>query len=247
MRYLILSDIHANIQALDAVLEDAAGVGWDACICLGDLVGYGADSAAVLQRIRELAPQWLVRGNHDRVCAGLTSSVTFSPTARVAIEWTRATLSDNDLAMLAALPAGPLVLDADVLLCHGAPHDEDMYVLDTADARLAMSAHRASLCLHGHTHAQTVFSLSPQGLSDVTPARRRSHAITLAPDARWLVNPGSVGQPRDRDSRAAYAVWDGEAGTMDLRRVTYDVPAAQAAIRRAGLPDALARRLASGE
>jgi predicted phosphodiesterase len=247
MRYLILSDIHANIHALDAVLEDAADVGWDAAICLGDLVGYGADSAAVLQRMRELAPQWLVRGNHDRVCAGLTSSATFSPPARIAIEWTRATLSEDDLAMLSALPVGPLAVDADALLCHGAPHDEDMYLLDTADATLAMSAHRARLCLHGHTHAQTIFHLSHQGLRDVTPARRRSHVITLGPGARWLINPGSVGQPRDRDPRAAYAVWDTGADTMDLRRVAYDVPAAQAAIRDAGLPDRLAERLAAGE
>lgn len=246
MRILVLSDIHSNIEALDAVLADASAA-YDTTLCLGDIVGYGASPLEVMERLDTLAPQWIVRGNHDRVCAGITDSRTFSPVARTAIEWTRRQLSAAFIARLAALPIGPVAIDAQTTICHGAPSDEDFYLLDSADARLAFSSQSAALCLHGHTHAQTIFRLQGFAVYDETPARRTRVTVTLDPGSRHLINPGSVGQPRDGDPRAAYAILDTAAKVIELRRVPYDIAGAQARIRAAGLPESLARRLATGE
>lgn len=246
MRILIVSDIHSNIEAFDAVLADAAAA-YDTTICLGDIVGYGAAPAEVMERLDTLAPQWIIRGNHDRVCAGITDSRTFSPAARTAIEWTRRQLSPAAIASLAALPVGPIAIDAHTTICHGAPSDEDFYLLDSADARLAFAGQSAPLCLHGHTHAQTIFRLQGFAVYDETPARRTRLTVTLDAGSRYLINPGSVGQPRDGDPRAAYAILDTDARMIELRRVPYDVAAAQARIRAAGLPEPLARRLATGD
>ncbi len=244
---LVLSDIHGNLEALDAVLADAAVTGCVGTICLGDLVGYGASPREVLDRIADLAPRWMVRGNHDRVCAGITTAAMFSPVARQAIEWTRGQLPPEHLARLAALTPGPVPCGTDVTLCHGAPHDEDFYILDSADARMGFQADDAQLILHGHTHVQTVFRLCDRAVYDETPSRRARWTIQVTEDSRWLVNPGSVGQPRDGDPRAAYALLDLEGKTIELRRVAYDVSRAQQRIRAAGLPDLLARRLATGD
>lgn len=246
MRILILSDIHSNLEALDAVVADASG-DYDTTISLGDVVGYGASPEEVMGRLDALSPRWVVRGNHDRVCAGITDSRTFSPDARTAIEWTRRQLPPARLAGLAALPIGPITIDAHTTICHGAPSDEDFYLLYSADARLAFSGQPAPLCLHGHTHAQTIFRLQGFAVYDETPARRTRLTVTLDAGSRYLINPGSVGQPRDGDPRAGYAVLDTDARTIELRRVTYDIAIAQSRIRAAGLPDTLARRLATGE
>jgi predicted phosphodiesterase len=246
MRILILSDIHANLEAFDAVLADAAG-GYDTTICLGDIVGYGASPEECMDRLDSLAPRWMVRGNHDRVCAGITDSRTFSPVARTAIEWTRGRLSQSALSRLAALPTGPMHIDAQTTICHGAPMDEDAYLLDSADARLAFSSQSAPLCLHGHTHAQTIFRLQGFAVYDETPARRTRLTVALDAGSRYLINPGSVGQPRDGDPRAAFAVLDTGARTIELRRVPYDIAGAQRRIRDAGLPVSLAHRLATGD
>lgn len=244
---LVLSDIHGNIEALDAVLADAASARCGGTICLGDLVGYGASPRDVLDHIQALAPRWLVRGNHDRVCAGITTAALFSPVARQAIEWTRDQLPPAHLALLAALTPGPMACGPEITLCHGAPHDEDFYILDSADARLGFQADTARLILHGHTHIQTVFRLCERAVYDETPSRRARWTIQLDDTSRWLVNPGSVGQPRDGDPRAAYALLDVAGRTVELRRVAYDVVRAQQRIREAGLPEILARRLATGD
>jgi len=246
MRILILSDVHSNIEALDAVLADAADA-YTASMCLGDIVGYGASPTEVIARLAALRPQWMIRGNHDRVCAGLTHAATFSPTARTAIEWTRTQLTRDQLTWLAGLPTGPVTVDETTMMCHGAPQDEDFYLLDSADARLAFSAQSSPLCLHGHTHAQTVFRLSGHAVYDETPSRRPRWRVSLDRESRYLINPGSVGQPRDGDPRAAYAILDVAAGVIELRRVSYDVASAQRRILDAGLPASLARRLATGD
>ena len=244
---LVLSDIHGNLEALDAVLADAAQAGCAGTICLGDLVGYGASPGDVLDRIRDLTPRWNLRGNHDRVCAGITTAALFSPVARTAIEWTRDQLRPAQLAYLAALTPGPVRVDDGLTLCHGAPHDEDLYMVDSADARMGFQADPARVILHGHTHIPTVFRLYDRAIYDETPSRRVRWTIQIDEASRWLVNPGSVGQPRDGDPRAAYALMDVEGRTIELRRVAYDVARAQQRIRAAGLPDILARRLATGD
>ncbi len=244
MRYLVLADIHANLQALDAVLADAAAQGYDQALVLGDLVGYGADPAAVLDRIGGLDSAAMIRGNHDKVCAGLESAEHFNETARRSIEWTAATLSVAHLATLAALPRGPLLVADALEICHGAPFDEDYYVFDSDDASAALDAASAQLCLFGHTHVPAVFStpedpMQPRGPQDDT--------LALPSTGPALVNVGSVGQPRDGDPRAAYGLLDLDAGTLKLCRVVYDVQTAQARIRRAKLPEWLAERLARGQ
>lgn len=247
MRLLVLSDIHSNLEALDAVLHDATAHRVDGVICLGDVVGYGGSPQEVIDRLRGLALRAIVRGNHDRVCAGFTSAETFSPAARVAVQWTRSHLPPESLHWLASLPQGPLLLQPDILLAHGAPHEEDFYVQTTYDASEVFASYDDLLCLHGHTHAQTVFRLADGRIHDETPVGRACYVLPLSPGSRWLVNPGSVGQPRDGDPRAGYAILDVGASVVELRRIQYDVAGAQRRIRLAGLPVALAERLAIGE
>jgi diadenosine tetraphosphatase ApaH/serine/threonine PP2A family protein phosphatase len=238
MRYLVLSDIHANIQALDAVLADAAGRGYTEILCLGDFVGYGGDPETVLERLRDLPRVTSVRGNHDKVAAGLWPSTGFSADAGVAIEWTSRVLSARAIAFLTELPKGPRELD-DVLFCHGAPFDEDYYIFSVSDARRAARDVKTSLCLFGHTHVCAAYN------SNGSPIRV-DDAIEITGPGPWLVNVGSAGQPRDGDPRAAYGILDTDRSHVEFYRVEYDIPAAQRRIRDAGLPPWLAERLAIG-
>jgi diadenosine tetraphosphatase ApaH/serine/threonine PP2A family protein phosphatase len=245
MRYLILSDIHANRQALDAVLADARALGFDAVLCLGDLVGYGADPGAAIDEILALDPVGLIRGNHDKVCAGLESASLFNEVARRAVEWTHGALSASQLQTLAELPKGPRLITPGLEICHGAPFDEDHYVFEASDAGRAMDAARGRLCFFGHTHLPSVFT-TPQD-----PATRGAgladDELALPKIGPALINVGSVGQPRDGDPRAAYGLLDLARGTIRMRRVVYDIAGAQARIINAGLPPWLAQRLAKGQ
>ena len=146
MRYLVISDIPGNIHALDAVLADAAGVGYDAVLCLGDLVGYGADPKAVLERVAALRPVGLIRGNHDKVCAGLEPALLFNEVARRSVDWTRGVLSPEETKTLADLPKGPALITDGLEICHGSPFDEDHYIFDGMDASRAIEAATARIC-----------------------------------------------------------------------------------------------------
>ncbi len=245
MLYLILSDIHANQHALEAVLADAAATGYDAVLCLGDLVGYGASPGDVLDRITAISPVGLIRGNHDKVCAGLEPATSFNEVARRAVEWTKTTLTPAQMATLTALPRGPQRITDQLEICHGAPFNEDHYVFDRHDAGRAMSSATARICLFGHTHLPAVFS-TPEHPVERTGSDLENE-FRLPGEGAVLVNVGSVGQPRDGDPRAAYGVLDLDRLTLQLRRVRYDVAGAQTAIRAAGLPEWLAKRLGSGE
>jgi len=242
MRFLVLSDLHANLQALEAVLTDARTVGYDQVLVLGDLVGYGADPAEVLARTLALEPALLIRGNHDIVCAGVRPPSTFHDAARDAIEWTRRQLTAEELNVLAGLPEGPLSPCAGVTVCHGAPFDEDWYILDLDSAEQAFEVMGERLCLFGHTHVACVFVLTPSGVRGAAA----EGDFVLSADRPALINVGSVCQPRDGDPRAAYGVLDTSTWTMTFRRVTYDVARAQQRIRAAGLHAWLADRLAIG-
>lgn len=245
MRYLVITDIHANLHALEAVLADAAPLGYDATLCLGDLVGYGADPGGVMDRVAALKPAGIVRGNHDKVCAGLEPSTLFNEVAKRAVEWTQKALSPEQLRTLAALPKGPLLITPNLEICHGSTFDEDRYVFDASDASRSLGGASARICLFGHTHLPAVFS-TPQHPVARTPGGFDDE-ITLPADGPVLINVGSVGQPRDGDPRAAYGVLDLETNRIRLRRVPYDVAGAQQRILDAGLPPWLAKRLGSGE
>ncbi len=245
MRYLILSDIHSNWEALQAVLQDAAGE-YDAVLCCGDLVGYCADPNRVIDWCRS-GLNAIVRGNHDKVVAGLDGLEWFNPVAQAASLWTRRELSADNLEYLTNLPRGPLTME-DFVLAHGAPIDEDEYLTDIHEARQAFNYVERPVTFIGHTHLQGGFRLETRHVERIQRPDPQTGAlpIVVKPDAWYLFNPGSVGQPRDRDSRAAYAIYYPEERTVALRRVAYDIATAQAKIHRAGLPDSLAHRLASG-
>lgn len=243
MRYLVLSDIHANLEALEATL--AAAPAHDAVLMLGDLVGYGADPNAVVERVRGLANATLIRGNHDKVAAGLARVDGFNHLARQAIEWTASALTPDNLAWLAALPEGPVVIDDLVEICHGAPFDEDVYIFDDLDARRAFSVMRRPVCLFGHTHVPAVFQFA-DAMEAVGPPRGERFRVAIEDRRRYLVNCGAIGQPRDGDPRAAFGLVDTDTQSLTVLRVPYDLAAAQAKIVAAGLPEMLAQRLAIG-
>jgi diadenosine tetraphosphatase ApaH/serine/threonine PP2A family protein phosphatase len=243
MRYLVISDIHANLEALDATLDSAEP--WDRVLVLGDLVGYGADPNAVVERVRALEGATIIRGNHDKVGAGLETVEGFNQLARQAIAWTASALTPANRSWLAALPAGPVLIDELTEICHGAPFDEDVYIFDDLDARRAIAALKRPVCLFGHTHVPVVFR-SAGDLRVIGPPRGERFCVSFDEDARYLVNCGAVGQPRDTDPRAAYGLLDTDARTLAIIRVPYDVVAAQAKIIAAGLPGVLAQRLAIG-
>ena len=243
MKYLILSDIHANLEALETAL--AAAGEYDHALVLGDLVGYGANPNEVIDRIQSLPSATLIRGNHDKVAAGLETVESFNHLARHAIQWTASTLSAGRREWLAALPAGPAAVDEIVEICHGAPFDEDVYIFDDLDVRRAFKAMRCPLCLFGHTHVPAAFRFET-GMQPIGPPRGERFRLTLDDDAAYLVNCGAVCQPRDGDPRAAFGILETDSGTLTVVRVPYDVATAQAKIIAAGLPEVLAQRLAIG-
>ena len=243
VRYLLLSDIHANIDALDAVL-DAARNQWDEVLILGDLVGYGAEPNAVVDRVLALEPAVAIRGNHDKAACGLDDGENFNQIARFAAAWTQQQLTPANRNYLRELPQGPVDIDPLVEICHGAPFDEDHYIFDALDAQRALEAASRPVCLFGHTHLPVIFALQGQQLTADLPDDELQ-SVTFDRNASYLINAGSVGQPRDGDPRAAFALYDSD-GTITFRRVEYNVAEAQRRISAAGLPQSLANRLAIG-
>ena len=244
MRYLVISDLHANLPALEAVLDDAKSVGFDHTLLLGDLVGYGGEPAAVMDLALAISPLTVIRGNHDKVCAGLEPAAMFNDVARTAAEWTTGILDAVHLQTLVDLPRGPATITEDLEIAHGAPFDEDYYVFDEHDASMAIRASKGRICLVGHTHVPTLFATPEDPFSQEVQG---ALTFKLPATGPALINVGAVGQPRDRDPRAAYGLLDFDRGVIELRRVAYDIAAAQRSIRQAGLPDWLADRLAEGQ
>ena len=245
MRYLIVSDIHANWEALEAVLEEVHGA-YETILCCGDLVGYGADPNRVVQWARENCAA-VVRGNHDKASVGLEDLEWFNPVARSAALWTEQALSVENLSYLRALPQGPLRLDS-FQLFHGSLLDEDEYLVSALAAAELAQYVEVGVSFFGHTHIQGAFVLAEQEIGWLEkPEAEQDRVVVVTEDAvRYLINPGSVGQPRDNDPRAAYALYAPEERRVELRRVPYPVELAQAKILRAGLPEVLAERLAWG-
>jgi diadenosine tetraphosphatase ApaH/serine/threonine PP2A family protein phosphatase len=246
MRYLVLTDLHSNLEALEACLADAAGRTYDRALVLGDLVGYCADPNGVVERVQGLAPAAIVRGNHDKVACGLELADGFNAVAKRAAHWTHDTLTLANRAWLAALPRGPVIVDELVEICHGSPFDEDAYIFDELDAVRALKTSQRPICLFGHTHWPVTFELNGGRVETIGASERWVDRLTLQPESKYMLNPGSVGQPRDGDPRAAYAIVDTVTMTADLIRVGYPIETTQAKVIKAGLPDVLAQRLAVG-
>jgi diadenosine tetraphosphatase ApaH/serine/threonine PP2A family protein phosphatase len=241
MRIVLVSDIHSNAVALDAVL--AALPPYDELWCLGDTIGYGPEPNRCLEQMRRLARHALT-GNHDLASLGLVSLADFNALARTANQWNNEQLEPDLRAYLQELPASlPL---PEVTLAHASPRDPIWeYILDSETATANLDHFQTQICFVGHTHVPMLFVQHADGKIELRRGRA-GEIIRLKPDARYIINPGSVGQPRDGDPRAAYALWDTRAGTLRFNRVEYDVEATQRKMQAAGLPDLLAERLAFG-
>ncbi len=248
----MISDIHANLPALEAVL--AAAPQYDAVWNLGDIVGYGANPNEVVELARSLGGI-VVRGNHDRACSGnlrYGEFFDFSQHARYSISWTRKALREENTKWLSRLARGPVrPLGRKVACVHGSPQDEDEYILGGEVAREAFRASCARIILCGHTHGQYGWSSNRRRLDLLKPDfDSRTGAVRfelpLRTGNRYLLNPGSVGQPRDHDWRAAFAVYDDNEAMFTWHRVPYKVLTAQRRILRAELPEILATRLRDG-
>jgi predicted phosphodiesterase len=246
MRYLVLTDIHGNLEALETCLADARERTFDATLVLGDLVGYGPDPNAIVDRVIELEPVAIVRGNHDKVACGLEQAEGFNSVAKSAAKWTFDVLLPTHRDWLCALPVGPIDVDEVVEICHGSPFDEDAYIFDELDAVRALKVATRPLCLFGHTHYPVTFELSAESFDSVGSATDPEMLVQMRDGCKYLLNPGSVGQPRDGDPRTAYAIVDTQHRRVELYRLRYPVEETQAKIIKAGLPEVLAQRLGFG-
>ncbi len=250
MRVLLLSDIHSNLEALEACL--AAAPPHDMVVNLGDVVGYGASPNEVIERSRGLG-NIFVRGNHDKAASGAMELKDFNPIAGLAALWTRDQLTPENLKWLRALPQGPVQVDElpGIQFVHGSPVDEDEYVVTLRDAIEPLLISGAPLTFFGHTHLQGSFSSNSVASDYLRPqyntvGQGESTEFPLKDSMRYLINPGSVGQPRDGDWRAAFAVFDSTTRVVTFCRVPYNLKQAQERILTANLPQRLATRLAAG-
>lgn len=250
MRILVFSDIHSNLEALEACLNSLPS--FEAVVNLGDVVGYGASPNEVAGKVREMGGS-VVRGNHDRVVAGLDNLETFNPIAALAALWNRDQLAGDHLEWLRALPRGPMMLAQcpGVQFVHGAPEDEDRYVVTVEDSVETLAAAKATVTFFGHTHIQGIFYLRSGLIENLYPeystiGNKETWEFPVETGARYMINPGSIGQPRDGDWRAAFALFDSERGVVTFYRVPYDLRRAQERIFAANLPPRLATRLAAG-
>lgn len=250
MRVLLLSDIHANLQALEACLEVAPG--HDIAVNLGDVVGYGGNPNEVVERVRQYCDAH-VRGNHDRACSGLSDLSSFNPLAALSAFWTRRALTPESIEWLRTLPRGPVTVAGldHVQFVHGSPSDEDEYLLAVTDGLTKLLISTVPLSFFGHTHIQGGFSLYGDAGSEIHPFLEAGNGLArnelqLLNTAKYLINPGSVGQPRDGDWRAACALYDSHTSKVTFYRVPYDLKRAQKRILEAALPSRLAARLEFG-
>jgi len=243
MRTAFISDLHSNAEALNKVLKYIESLSVDRFICLGDLVGYNTDHDYCVETVFPLA-DWLVRGNHDKAVSGLMDINYFNNIAREAVLWTRQAIKKENLELIRNLQPGPLVIEGKFLICHGSPMDEDEYIfyIDTIrECFRFMNKHYEGidLCFYGHTHVPAIIEENgrayyPEGL------------VKLVRGRRYLINSGSVGQPRDGISLASFGVFDDREMNYQLFRVEYEIEKTQNKVVSAGLPPVLARRLANG-
>lgn len=245
MRIGILGDIHSNLEALQAVVRELKQANLDQWVQVGDIVGYGAQPKECIRLVRELNCTVCI-GNHDAAVIGELPTEYFNPYARQAVEWTASQLSDDELDFLRQLP---LVIEREhYTVVHGTMHlpDQFGYVMSVVEAKDSLREQNTHMCFVGHSHVPAIYMQNTEDSDDVQ--------VTFSPETnaqtsdcyKVLMNVGSVGQPRDEDPRAAYAIFDTDTGEASIRRVPYDITTAQRKILEAGLPEVLANRLALG-
>ena len=240
MRFAIFSDIHANLEALEAAHADARARRCTHFVCLGDVVGYNANPRECIARVRELGCP-VVKGNHDEEATLSASSERFNELAERAIQWTRDNLGDQDKEWLRSLPLQKQVHHFTIVHATLDTPGQWGYVFNTLDAVASFTYQRTAVCFFGHTHVPMVFIRGQSGVRQ----ERKEH-IRIEPGRKYFINVGSVGQPRDGNWRAAYCIYDIESNLVELLRVKYDLATAQKKIAEAGLPQPLAERLAIG-
>lgn len=242
MTYALISDIHGNLEALEAVLAELRGV--DAFLCMGDIVGYGADPGTCIERVRALPNLMCVAGNHDLAAVDKYDLGWFNPFARAAILWTAGKLAEEHRSFLGSLPMTVHVDRA--LMVHGSLPDEMGYITTADDARRCFDAMPGDLTFIGHTHITEYYQMRDKARSPVQVSLFSGGQLGISDGHRYIVNPGAIGQPRDGNPDASYGIWDPDARTVEVRRAPYDIAAAQAKMRAADLPDALSERLSAG-
>ncbi len=244
MRYFIFSDVHANLEAFDAVLSAIAEEQVDKIIFLGDIVGYGAQPNEAVDRLKHLKPDAMIRGNHDKVIARIEDGSNFQHLAYTSAMWSRLQIRPDNEAYLGCMPQGPITLEQGIQISHGSPHDEDFYILTHWDARSILHQSESWIVFYGHTHLPMIYSTGSK-FSQYCPEEDESY-YRLSKDKQYLINPGSVGQPRDLNPKASFGLLDTDENTICIKRVGYDIQATQCKIREAGLPTWHADRLAAG-
>jgi len=243
MKHAIISDIHANLPALQRVLEDAARVPIGHFIVCGDIVGYGAQPNECCSLVRELNAV-IVRGNHDEAAVRPSKEEWFTASARACIQWTREVLTDDNLEFLGELRASQQLPGTHV--CHGSLPDPDLYTTTPLEAMLSLKVMEEQCCFLGHTHTAEWYTYRNDDRPPSQHPRPEGGEFELVEGRTYVINPGAVGQPRDGNSQASYAIWDDEARRIEIRRISYDVAEAQRLILEAGLPTSMAERLRYG-
>lgn len=246
MRYLILADIHANLDALNAVLERAKKERIDKYIILGDVIDYGAEPNETIKVLRGLTPQEVVRGDHEKIFTGELSEEYFDPEVLRCTRWTKKQLTEDSMEYVKSLPKGPRTIDGIFEIVHGSYPDEDMYILDSETLITSFTYLKAPIGFFGHTHVPVIFIRKADGKNEVAGFRGGENVFQLKDGEKYLINPGSVGQPRDNNPDTAFAVFDSDAKTVTMFRVPYDKDSAAKKIMDAGLPDFFAQRLIIG-
>ena len=238
--------MHGNWDAFAAVLRRVRRKRFDATLVLGDLVGYGAGPNQVVEAVRNLeGTVYVVRGNHDKVVCELEDGSNFNQPALAAARWTTNRLTPANIRYVKEMPVGPIEIEEDLHICHGSPLDEDTYVFSIYDAYEIFSNYGADVVFFGHTHIPSLFVQQSKGI-EVAVVQGESFTLKLEDGKRYLLNPGSIGQPRDRDPRASYVTYDSETQVVRWQRVDYAIGKAQERIVKSGLPKVLADRLALG-
>jgi len=244
MRYLIVSDIHSNLEALEKLLNLKKVKNVDKILFLGDLVGYGANPNEVIEIFMNLKNTSYIRGNHDKVIAGIESSSLFNPVAAFSAEWSRNNISEKNLEFLKDIEIGPKIVDHFSTICHGSTFDEDYYVFSIFDASEAIKFMETSIGFFGHTHFPVMYLLRNNKI-DIVPFVKETK-IKLDPNTKYFINPGSLGQPRDKIPRPSFIIYDSDKKELLFQRFSYSIKKTQKKIRDAGLPDVLATRLEVG-
>jgi putative phosphoesterase len=244
MKYLIFSDIHSNLEAFEKFLSLKKTREVDKLLFLGDLVGYGADPNETINRFREIKRIHYIRGNHDKVVADLESSSLFNPVAAFSAEWSKIQINNDNQEFLKNIKKGPEIVDHFITICHGSTFDEDYYVFSMFEAVESFRLMETSIGFFGHTHFPIIYLLRNDKIY-IVPLNKNTK-IKLDPNTRYLINPGSIGQPRDKNPNPSFIIFDSTRKEITFLRFTYNIKKAQKKIREAGLPEILASRLESG-